>query len=101
MIKIENREVNGFEAALRGMRNPLNSWGRSDSECLYHAMANYSADDPRHADYTRYLDEFDLNLKIGENDHNLAMRLAKAGPVHAKYRRMIAVYADVTAPLYW
>ena len=57
MIKIENTEVNGFEAALRGMRNPLNSWDRSDSECLYHAMANYSADDPRRTDYTRYLDD--------------------------------------------
>ena len=101
MIKIENTEVSGFEPALRGMRNPLNSWSRSDSECLYHMTPNYSNDDPNAEEYGRYLNEFDLNLKLGENDRKLAMSLAKAGPVHAKYRRMIAVYADVTAPLYW
>lgn len=78
MIKIENVEVVGWEAAIRGMRNPMNSWKKSDSEFI-----------------TSY-----ENL-IGDNDHDLMMRLANGGPVHAKYRRMIVVYLDITAPLYW
>lgn len=77
MIKIENVEVQGWESAIRGMRNPLNSWDRIDS---------YGASN-------RYV--------VGPNDHDLMTRLAKAGPEHAKYRRMIAVYVDITAPLYW
>lgn len=76
MIKIENYAVSGFEHAIRGMRNPMNSWERFDSE-------------------------FDGTIEIGQNDHALMMSLAKGGAVHAKYRRMINVYADVTAPLYW
>ena len=78
MIKIENYEVVGWEHAIRGMRNPKNSWDRSDSE------------------FDDYGDGY-----IGEKDHELAMKLAKGGPVHAKYRRMITVYVDITAPLYW
>lgn len=77
MIKIENVEVQGWESAIRGMRNPLNSWDRIDS---------YGASN-------RYV--------VGPNDHDLMTRLAKAGPEHAKYRRMIVVYVDITAPLYW
>lgn len=73
MIKLENTEVVGWEAAIRGMRNPMNSWEKSDS----------------------------AGPGIGPNDHDLMMRLAAAGPVHAKYRRMIVVYVDITAPLYW
>ena len=75
MIKIEHTEVYGWEAAIRGMRNPMNSWDKSDSEC-------------------------DVGF-IGDNDHDLMMRLAKGGSVHAKYRRMITVTCDITAPLYW
>ena len=81
MIKIEHTEVHGWEAAIRGMRNPMNSWERSDS---FWDMS--SVDD---------------NYVIGDNDHDLMMRLAKAGSVHAKYRRMITVTCDITAPLYW
>jgi hypothetical protein len=77
MIKIENVEVHGWESAIRGCRNPLNSWERMDS---------YGASN-------RYV--------VGPNDHDLMMRLAKAGSEHAKYRRMIVVWLDVTAPLYW
>lgn len=76
MIKIENVEVYGWESAIRGCRNPKNSWDRMDS----------------YQDTTCY--------RIGPNDHNLMMRLAKAGSEHAKYRRMIEVWCDVTCPSY-
>ena len=96
MIKIENAEVMGWEHAIRGMRNPLESWNRMDSykpNCLCC---------PR--DGVEPYEEHDVTVLpyvLGKNDHALMMRLAKAGPEHAKYRRMIVVYADVTAPLYW
>lgn len=79
MIKIEKTEVVGWEAAIRGMRNPMNSWDKSDSFIL----------------------KGDAVLDVGEADHKLMTKLAKGGPVHAKYRRMINVYCDITAPLYW
>ena len=82
MIKIENVEVMGWEHAIRGARNPMNSWVRSDSG--YYPIGEHSC-----------------GVEIGDNDHKLMMSLAKGGPVHAKYRRMIMVYADITAPLYW
>jgi hypothetical protein len=95
MIKIENIEAVGWEHAIRGMRNPKNSWNKSDS--LF--IPKQFCDD----DYT-----WELSEKCGyyapfikDNDHKLMMSLAKGGPVHAKYRRMITVYMDVTAPLYW
>lgn len=97
MIKIENTEVMGWEHAIRGMRNPLESWGRIDSyqpHCL--CCPRDDATEPN--------EEHDITVLpyvLGKNDHALMMRLAKAGPEHAKYRRMIVVYADVTAPLYW
>lgn len=92
MIKLENTEVLGLEAAIRGMRNPMNSWDKSDSNW---------------AETVNTFDENDIPLtilehyEIGPNDHKLMMNLAKAGSVDAKYRRMIVVYADITAPLYW
>ena len=98
MIKIENVEVVGWEHAIRGMRNPMNSWAKSDSYFLdpdgdmYDICGNHApfyGDDNGNGDY------------IGPNDHDLMMRLANGGPVHAKYRRMITVYLDITAPLYW
>lgn len=91
MIKIENVEVVGWEHAIRGMRNPMNSWEKGDSafcdrlECL---ECN-----------THY--EGCPHFWIGGNDKELMMKLANGGPVHAKYRRMITVYVDITAPLYW
>lgn len=96
MIKIENAEVMGWEHAIRGMRNPLESWNRMDSykpNCLCC---------PR--DGVEPYEEHDVTVLpyvLGKNDHDLMMRLAKAWGEHAKYRRMIVVYADVTAPLYW
>lgn len=103
MIKIENTEVMGWEAAIRGMRNPMNSWGKSDSQCLYHMFENWERGKDPELDkkYDDLLDNWGLNLQIGPNDHDLMMRLAAGGPVHAKYRRMIVVYCDITAPLYW
>ena len=80
MIRIENTEVTGLNAAIRGMRNPMNSWDKSDSSAT-------GCDDE---DYL-----------LGYNDHELAMCLVNGGPVHAKFRRMIIVTFDITAPLYW
>lgn len=84
MIKLENHEVMGWEHAIRGMRNPKNSWEKSDSNWRY--LYEEGAVDGE---------------CIGPNDHELMMKLVKGGPVHAKFRRMITVYVDITAPLYW
>ena len=89
MIKIENTETYGWEAAIRGMRNPMNSWARSDSDF----DIQYYDDDGHELEY--------YPMVIGEDDYDLMQRLAAAGPVHAKYRRMITVTCDITAPLYW
>jgi hypothetical protein len=86
MIKIENTEVFGWEAAIRGMRNPMNSWDKSDSRWLIGLDDN---------------EEEILEFDIGENDLKLMQNLAKAGSDHAKYLRMINVTFDCTAPLYW
>lgn len=95
MIKIENVEIDGWGPAIRGMRNPKNSWDRSDTLYLPQNFCD---------------DEVDYELSevcggyapvVKENDFDLMSRLSAGGPVHAKYRRMIAVYADITAPLYW
>ena len=88
MIKLENYEVMGWEHAIRGMRNPMNSWEKSDS--TYNSILDEITDECVCFEYS-----------IGPNDHELMMKLAKAGPVHGKFRRMITVYVDVTAPLYW
>ena len=100
-MKFENTDVWGFEHAIRGMRNPKNSWDRSDSECLFHALPNYSYDDPKAEEYTRYLDDYNLNLKIGPNDMKLMQALIKGGSEHRKFMRQIFISVDITAPLYW
>ena len=80
-MKFENTEVFNFEGALRGMRNPLNSWDKGDSG---------------------YIDRrFNDQFYIGENDLDLAQRLIKAGSEHRKFLRQIFVSVDITAPLYW
>ena len=93
MIKIENYEVLGWEHAIRGMRNPMNSWEKSDS-----LWANGWVSDRNVA--VQYAGEYD-EYQIGPNDQALMKKLANAGPVHGKFRRMITVYVDITAPLYW
>ena len=81
MLKIENVEVYGWEAAIRGMRNPLNSWARSDSTWNAFGAAD--------------------GFAVGDEDFDLMMKLADGGSSHAKYRRMITVTLDINAPLYW
>lgn len=93
MLKIENVEITGWEAAIRGMRNPKNSWKRSDSKL--------KGPDKVPCSHCACLRCDDAHYEIGPNDHTLMMNLAKGGPVHAKYRRMITVWLDITAPLYW
>lgn len=78
MIKLENTSVYGWEAAIRGMRNPMNSWDKSDSVFGYQELHH-----------------------IGENDLQLMKQLVKAGTDHSKFMRMITVTVDITAPLYW
>ena len=77
MIKIENIDVYGFETAIRGARNPMNSWDRMDS-CYNNG-----------------------EFEIGENDYKLLKNLTIAGPEHRKWNRMVTVTMDITAPLYW
>ena len=101
MIKLENTEVVGWEHAIRGMRNPMNSWAKGDSgyNCPYKL-----SEDSRHLPYCGDVllpSSCKENICVGPNDHKLMMSLAKGGPVHAKYRRMITVYLDITAPFYW
>lgn len=80
MIKIEKTDVYGWEASIRGLRNPMNSWEKSDSKWNYAFEATYD---------------------IGENDLDLMKRLSNAGSDHAKFLRMINVTCDITAPFYW
>ena len=84
MLKLEKTEVVGWEAAIRGMRNPMNSWEQSDT------------------DYEKcYNTAYELPPQIGPNDHGLMEKLRNAGTDHRKFMRMIIVYVDITAPLYW
>ena len=94
MLKIENTEVIGWEAAIRGMRNPMNSWEKSDSR--------FSLLDDC-GDCTHCNLRFDecQEQQIGPNDLDLMTRLRNAGTDHRKFMRMITVYLDITAPLYW
>lgn len=100
MIKIENVEVVGWEPAIRGMRNPMNSWDKSDS---FICKGGYDFDDCKghHKECIRHEDFSEDVFCIGENDLDLMVKLSKAGTDHRKFMRMIVVYADITAPLYW
>lgn len=98
MLKIENVEVMGWEAAIRGMRNPKNSWKKSDSGyCQRDLLRDCTTCIHKSTDYPACYSRFDL----GPNDHDLMMRLRNAGTDHRKFMRMITVYLDITAPLYW
>lgn len=86
MIKLENvvlASPEQMEFIIEGMRNPMNSWVKSDS------------------DTTKYDEIYDINFLLGENDHSLMQRLSNAGTEHRKYIRMMPVYVRITAPLYW
>lgn len=98
MLKIEKTEVVGFEAAIRGMRNPKNSWEKSDSEFItsdgdHHDICGHSG--------PWFGSDGWEEVLIGENDLNLMTTLRNAGTDHRKFMRMITVYLDITAPLYW
>ena len=104
MIKIENTEVFGWEAAIRGMRNPMNSWDKSDSHPCWSCSGNipskchlWGINDLEHGypccKAPKYI--------IGENDLKLMKSLSKAGSDHGKFLRMINVTCDIVAPLYW
>lgn len=84
MIKIENVEIYGWEAAIRGMRNPMNSWDKSDSGYIEKEGSCW-----------------DGCYSVGQNDFKLMKNLVKAGSDHSKFMRMITVTLDITAPLYW
>lgn len=94
MLKIENTEVMGWEAAIRGMRNPMNSWEKSDSR--FSLLEDCG--DCTHCNLR--FDECN-EQQIGPNDLDLMTRLRNAGTDHRKFMRMITVYLDITAPLYW
>lgn len=94
MLKIENTEVMGWEAAIRGMRNPMNSWDKSDSR--FSLLEDCG--DCTHCNLR--FDECN-EQQIGPNDLDLMTRLRNAGTDHRKFMRMITVYLDITAPLYW
>ena len=102
MLKIENTEVMGWEAAIRGMRNPLNSWEKSDSgRCLTHGPAHCAECEYGSSGCNGSETDLDTHYIIGSNDHDLMTRLRNAGTDHRKFMRMITVYLDITAPLYW
>ena len=98
MIKIENVEVMGWEHAIRGMRNPKNSWDKSDSKVC--AGREFGL-----CDNCSEKEKSDCinngGFLVGKNNHKLMMALRNAGTDHRKFMRMIAVYLDITAPLYW
>ena len=108
LIKVENVDVWGFEAAIRGMRNPMNSWDKSDSDfscsecvagddsCYYYGDVNHIEDDVYDHNWCNH-----TKLYIGNADLKLMQNLARAGSDHAKYLRMINVSMDITAPLYF
>ena len=94
MIKIKNVEVVGWEHAIRGMRNPKNSHQKSDSYTCY-------ATGGCHCEEESYINGVCHGVTLGENDHDLMMTLRNAGTDHRKFMRMITVYVDIIAPLYW
>lgn len=98
MLTIENAQVFGFQAAIRGMRNPKNSWAKSDSGICFDTIACHTCRaDRNHCKRRMENKEF----VVGYDDMNLMTRLRNAGTDHRKFLRMIHVQLDVTAPLYW
>ena len=94
MIKIEKETISGFLEAIRGMRNPMNSWEKSDSS-IYTETKTCPTCEYNHLDLCKE------NLVIGSNDFRLMWKLCESGPDHRKFMRMITVWVDITAPLYW
>lgn len=106
MLKLEHTEVFGWEATIRGMRNPMNSWNKSDSEWCPNGTgygACYFGHRPIcvHRGDDECIEKCEPKFCIGPNDLKLMKSLSKAGNDHAKFLRMINVTVDITAPLYW
>ena len=107
MLKIENTEVLGWEHAIRGMRNPMNSWEKSDScyclgpVCPDDATLNLCKYECPYYKTDSCENAYCAPFTVGPNDHSLMMQLRNAGTDHRKFMRMITVYLDITAPLYW
>ena len=95
MITISKVSIYGFQEAIRGMRNPMNSWDKSDSKVL-HTNQTFRLGDER-----IYMDHSVNGYIVGPKDKQLMKNLCKAGPDHRKFMRMIVVYVDITAPFYW
>lgn len=110
MIKIEETETYGWKAAIRGMRNPMNSWDKSDTRvCSDYNVSGFcecwngvSSECPYYDDCLNgsWVNDYQM-LHLGDNDLDLMHRLCAAGTDHRKFMRMIVVYCDITAPLYW
>lgn len=96
MIKLEKTTTYGWDEAIRGMRNPMNSWDKSDSGI-------FDFQEPETWEGKEWIKTIclDFDYLVGPNDLKLMKNLAKAGTSHSKFRRMITVYVDITAPLYW
>ncbi len=105
MIKIENVEVFGWEAAIRGMRNPFNSWNNSDSHYCCGPDWTHEGNGCERCEYHKGnvcgCNTITKNMVLGENDLERMKTLIKAGSDHSKFMRMINVTVDITAPLYW
>ena len=104
-MKFENTQVWGFEHAIRGMRNPKNSWSKSDSrdcsEFYEDAMCGF-CDDPQYEHINcNGVGKCGNMYAVGPNDMKLMQTLIKGGPEHRKFMRQIFVSVDITAPLYW
>lgn len=99
MIRIENFEVMGWDHVIRGMRNPMNSWDKSDSGICKGGVDGVGCKKCANQESCKH--SYDRSWQLGKADHELMVKLAKAGSVHGKFRRMITVYVDITAPLYW
>lgn len=100
MIKLENvvlANPGQMEFIIEGMRNPMNSWEKSDSGACFKSLPCHSCHENRN-DCKKNIDS---GYVLGENDHSLMQRLAKAGTDHRKFMRMMPVYVRITAPLYW
>ena len=98
MLKIENTDIVGWEAAIRGMRNPMNSWEKSDSKYGCGNDKEYFCDE---CSSSFHCTSREKTYNVGLNDLDLMTRLRNAGTDHRKFMRMITVYVDITAPLYW
>ena len=99
MLKIENTEVVGWEHAIRGMRNPKNSWEKSDS--IFVEDGEYHDICGNNGPYNGTVTDTETFFEMGEKDFDLMTRLRNSGTDHRKFMRMITVYLDITAPLYW